>query len=114
MKYRKDIHDYLISLDKYYSKKDYKIFEQDGFLYRAEYDYDNKNKILYYGSYYDLHFDDKLELLLNSIENKYNLNFAGYGCDIICRCGTSNKFSAHIAGYVILKCNNCGHEFKIN
>jgi hypothetical protein len=114
MKYRKDIHDYLISLqdnDKYYYKKDYKFFEQDGLLYRAEYDQENKNKIKSYGSYYDLFLNNKLELL-NKIEQKFNLTFANDDCDIICRCGASNQFSAYVPGYeLVLKCNNCGYEF---
>lgn len=111
IKYRKDITDYLISeLGEYYKKKDYKFYEQDGFLYNANYDHENPCRKLNFTSYSLLWFDDGLKLK-PKIEKKFNVKFIEE-LDIVCRCGETKQFIARYGDYsLILQCNRCKNEF---
>jgi len=112
MKYRKYITDYLVSqAGEYYKKKDYKFYEQDGLLYLANYDYENKNRIKSFTSYSLLWFDGGEELK-NKISKKFNVQFAKQGSDIVCKCGESKNFSAYYGQYaLLLRCNACNNSF---
>lgn len=113
MKHRKDITDYLVSqLGEYYKKKDYKFYEQDGLLYMAEYNYENKNKIECF-TYYSLLWSNETIHIKQEIEEKFNIKFAEKGCDIVCRCGESKNFSAYYGEYeILLRCNSCDNKFS--
>lgn len=113
MKYRKDITDYLVSqLGIFYKKKCYKFYEQDGLLYMAEYNYENKNKIECF-THYSLLWGNDGYTMKKEIEEKFNLKFAKKGCDIICKCGESKSFSAYYGEYEIsLRCNSCHNKFS--
>jgi len=113
MKYRKDITEYLISeLGEYYKKKDFKFYEQDSFLYMAEYGCNNKNKIESFIAYTLLWFNGGEEVK-NKIIEKFNVKFAKEDSDVICRCGETKCFSAFYGSYeIMLRCNSCGNEFS--
>lgn len=107
MKYRNDITEYLKERMEYF-KKDYKIYEQNDLLYRAEYFYDSKNKIECYTDYHLVGVSDDLK---KEIEKEFNVLFA-HKSMVVCRCGKMKSFSAKYGAYVlILICNECGNEF---
>jgi len=112
MKYRKDITEYLIShLGEYYKKKEFKFYEQDGLLYMAEYDYENKNRITCFKRY-SLLWNENVIYIKKEIEEKFKVSFAKEGCDLICRCGESKIFSAYYGDYrILLRCNFCNNKF---
>ena len=112
MKYRKDITDYLVSrFPNYhsYNKKEYSIYEQDGFLYKASYDYENEDIIEFFTSYDYIKYELSAR---KEIEEMFNVKFAEEKCDIVCMCGESKNFSAHYGEYeIFLRCNSCGNKF---
>ncbi len=112
MKYRKDITNYLVSqLGDQYKKKDYKFYEQEGLLYKAEYNYENKNKIECFTHYSLLWGSDKY--IKQEIEEKFKVKFNEKSCDIVCKCGESKNFSAYYGSYeILLRCNSCNNKFS--
>lgn len=115
MKYRKDITDYIVSqLGEYYKKRDYRIYEQDGLIYMANYDAEIRNKINCFTPYSLLWGDTKY--IKNEIEEKFGVKFTKNGIagvDIVCKCGESKNFSAYYGDYrILLRCNKCNNNFS--
>jgi hypothetical protein len=111
MKHRKDITEYLVSqFGEYYKKKDYKFYEQDGLLYMAEYDYENK---IQFFTHYSLLRGNNNMHIKQEIEEKFKIKFSEKGCDIFCKCGESKNFSAYYGEYnILLRCNSCDNKFS--
>lgn len=113
MKYRKDIHEFLTKLlpDSSFKRKEYRFYEQNGILYQARIDNDDKKTILFYEDYSLLWFKGGEEIK-EKIIKKFNVEFSKKDCDIICKCGESKKFSAFYGDYTLkLKCNECSNLF---
>lgn len=113
MKFRKDITEYISKqLGKDYKSKVFKVYEQDGLLYMANYNYDNKNKIESFSNYSLLWGD--ANHLNKEIEDVFNVKFALKGCDLICKCGESKNFSGYYGHYrMLLRCNSCDNNFSV-
>jgi hypothetical protein len=111
MKHREDITEYLISqLGDYCKNKEYKIYEQDGLLYLANYNEDEEN-ILYFTPYSLLWHKNHQKTKQNIIE-KFNVNF-DLDSNIVCKCGNDKNFSAQYGDYeLFLICNSCGNKFS--
>lgn len=113
MKHRKDITEYLIfRLGEHYKNKEFRFYEQDGLLYMASYGYENKNKIECFTHYSLLWGKDEIHIK-KEIEEKFKVKFSKEECDLICKCGKSNNFSAYYGEYeILLRCNSCNNEFS--
>ena len=109
MKYRKDIHDFILGNfdDKHH--KDYKPYQgEDNLIYAADYRLDNPNKI---SNFADYSFYDDTELK-ERITNNFNVEFASEDCIIVCRCGKNDSFSARYGRYELILICSCGNEFS--
>ncbi len=115
MIYREDITEYLIfQLGNYYKKKEYRIYEQNGLPYMANYDEDGN--ILYFTSY-SLLWHKSHHKIKQDIIKKFNVNFylgrRQPEINIVCRCGNDKNFSAQYGHYeLFLICNSCGNKFS--
>ena len=109
MKYRRDIHLWLVKRMGNGSKW-HKVYQHsNGLLYCASYDFNNKNKISYY-SYFSVW--GITAQLKEEIEDYFKVAFAQEDDRIVCRCGESTKFSAFYGKYsLILKCEECLNQF---
>ena len=113
MKYRRDIHDYIVSqLGDYYKKNTYKPYEQDGVIYGANYPYEEKRKICCYTDY-SLLWSEEERIVKEKIVDKFNVKFLS-SSDIVCRCGEFTQFSSFYGSYSLrLKCNRYGNTFTV-
>jgi len=108
--FRKDIWNYYLKncLNEKYKTKEYRFYEIHGLIYAPNYE---KNRIVYFE--HQRNWFVYYEKLLNDIEDRFNIKFQkDKNCDIVCRCGESQKFSSYYGVYkIILKCNACGNKF---
>jgi len=117
MEFRKDITDFLIKeLGGHYKKKVFKFYEQDGKLYRANYNIDSPNRIDSYTAYSLLWFYEG-RALKPTIEKKFNVTFTYKTSKkehVVCRCGETDMFSGKYGDYEFrLVCNACGNDFSV-
>jgi len=107
MRIRADITEYITQgLEN--PSRDFDVYEHGKVLYMA--DRGDNNRINCYGYYNLIDIDLKEDVM-----DKFNVQFAKPGCDIICRCGVSNKFSAKYKQYdFVLECTNCKNKFTVN
>jgi len=111
MIYRKDITEFLKTIDsKRFKNKEFKFYEDNGLLYEANYEY-GTNRLTHY-TFYSLLWHETDKIIREEIEKKFNVKFPEPNTIIVCKCGKSNEFSAYYGSYeIFLRCS-CGNDFS--